>query len=120
MVRAINRNHSVQVEVVDTGIGVSPEEQTLCFADCYRGQAEDVNTPGTGMGLAIARRIIEAHGGYIWVESPPRGQERGSCFAFAVPRVPPGTGRLWSWWTDVGPISRQGRQAWKEEGGANE
>lgn len=102
-IHVIERDYGLQVEVLDTGIGVKPQELSLLFGDGYRGQSEDVESPGTGMGLGIAKRIIEAHGGCIWVESPPRGRSHGSCFAFALPRVQPGTGRLWSWWTGDRP-----------------
>lgn len=71
----------VRVSVSDTGVGISPEEIPRIFEKFYRGQAEG-EVPGSGLGLSIARQIIEAHGGKIWVEST-LGQ--GSTFTFSIP-----------------------------------
>ena len=86
-VEAAVGEESVRIVVTDTGIGVAPSEQVLIFGDCYRGQDCDVNSEGTGMGLPIARRIVEAHGGRVQVESPPSGLETGSRFVFTLPRL---------------------------------
>jgi len=72
---------SVVVRVVDSGLGIPEEEQGRIFEDYYRSTAYS-NVPGTGMGLAIARRIIEAHGGRIGVTSR---QGAGSIFHFSLP-----------------------------------
>jgi len=71
----------VKVSVSDTGIGILPEEIPHIFEKFYRGHAEG-EVPGSGLGLSIARQIVEAHGGKIWVESTP-GQ--GSTFTFTIP-----------------------------------
>jgi signal transduction histidine kinase len=87
-VSAACKDDMLCVEVTDTGMGVPDFEQPLIFVDCYRGQScGEVQESGTGMGLPIARRIIEAHGGTIWVESPPSGQATGSTFRFTVPKL---------------------------------
>jgi len=69
----------VAVSVADRGVGIDPAEQTLIFERFYR--AGSTGTSGTGMGLAITRSIIEAHGGTIEVRSQPG---EGSVFTFTV------------------------------------
>ena len=63
--------------VYDQGPGVGPEESDRIFEPLYhagaRGDAP-ARLPGTGLGLPVARRVAEAHGGRVWVESPPRTQ----------------------------------------------
>lgn len=74
---------SLILSVADEGEGIPPDEQAKIFDKFYRSARSDRhNKEGTGMGLAIARGIIEAHGGRIWVESVP---EQGSKFSFAIP-----------------------------------
>jgi signal transduction histidine kinase len=76
-------NGSVQVSVSDTGIGISPEDQKRLFTHFFRGEHEIVRSnKGSGLGLLIARSIIEAHGGEIWVESE---LDKGSTFYFTLP-----------------------------------
>jgi signal transduction histidine kinase len=73
----------VQVEVADTGEGISPEDLPYIFDQFFRGEkSRSRETGGAGLGLAIAKRIIEAHQGQIWVESQP-GQ--GTRFSFVLP-----------------------------------
>ncbi|MFC2004871.1 ATP-binding protein [Chloroflexota bacterium] len=74
----------VLVEVIDTGIGISPEELPRIFGDFYRGVR--VNSAGAGLGLPISKKIIEAHGGKIWVESPCPESGVGSKFSFTLPK----------------------------------
>jgi two-component system sensor histidine kinase KdpD len=69
----------IAVSVADRGLGIDPAEQTLIFERFYR--AGSTGTVGTGMGLAITRSIIEAHGGTITVRSQPG---EGSVFTFTV------------------------------------
>jgi signal transduction histidine kinase len=73
----------VEVSVSDTGIGIPVEEQKRLFTRFFRGEHKVVRAQrGTGLGLTIARSIIEAHGGKIWVESE---EGKGSTFRFTVP-----------------------------------
>jgi signal transduction histidine kinase len=73
----------VQVEVEDTGIGLSPEDQAHLFTPFFRAQHHTVQVAGgTGLGLAITRELVERHGGAITVRSVP-GQ--GSTFSFTLP-----------------------------------
>jgi signal transduction histidine kinase len=70
--------------VSDEGIGIPPEEQARIFERFYRvDDALSRRTAGSGLGLYLAKAVIEAHGGRIWVES---AHERGSSFSFALPR----------------------------------
>jgi GAF domain-containing protein len=74
----------VQVDVEDSGVGISKEDQARIFDRFYRGEDPLVlATPGTGLGLAIVRQLVEMHGGRIWLESGGEGQ--GSTFSFTLP-----------------------------------
>jgi signal transduction histidine kinase len=68
------------ISVQDNGPGIAPEFQKQVFAPFKRLHGKDI--PGRGLGLAICRKIIRAHGGEIWVES--NGQH-GSTFKFSIP-----------------------------------
>jgi len=74
----------LRIEVTDTGIGIPPEDMPRIFDEFYRGK--DVDTKGAGLGLAIAKKIVEAHGGEIWAESPYSEGEKGSKFTFTLPK----------------------------------
>jgi signal transduction histidine kinase len=73
------RPNSVEVSVADTGPGIPPEHHQEIFEDFVR---VDRNTTGMGLGLAIAKRLVQAHRGKIWVESETAG---GSKFTFLLP-----------------------------------
>jgi len=71
--------------VADRGIGIADDELELIFDRLYRSRDEQVrDTPGGGLGLTIARTIIQRHGGDIWASSNP-GQ--GSTFTFVLPTI---------------------------------
>ena len=72
----------IVVSVADRGSGIDEQEQMLVFDKFFRAREHRFRVPGTGMGLAIAKGIVEAHGGKIWVTSEP-GQ--GSVFSFSLP-----------------------------------
>ncbi len=75
---------AVLLTVTDEGIGIAPAEQTRVFDAFYRvDDAPTRRTQGTGLGLYLAKAVVEAHGGHIWVESEP-GQ--GAAFSFSLPR----------------------------------
>ena len=68
------------VTVADNGVGVADADAGRIFEMFARASRED---DGTGIGLAVCRRVVEAHGGRIWVEPAPGG---GSAFRFTLPR----------------------------------
>ena len=72
----------IVVSVADRGSGIDDQEQMRIFDKFFRAREHRFRVPGTGMGLAIAKGIVEAHGGKIWVTSEP-GQ--GSVFSFSLP-----------------------------------
>lgn len=79
-VRAVDGQ--VEVAVSDEGPGVPPEARDRVFEKFVRGRSETVT--GTGLGLYISRRLVEAHGGRIWIAD---GGE-GTTFCFSLPRTP--------------------------------
>jgi two-component system sensor histidine kinase KdpD len=81
-ITATPRDRQVVVTVEDQGPGIPEEEQARIFDKFFRGAAARESMPGVGMGLSIAREIVTAHGGRIWVESV-HGQ--GSRFCFTLP-----------------------------------
>ncbi len=84
LVRVTDSDSEVRVEVIDTGIGIPPEDLPRLFTDFFRGS--NVGAKGTGLGLSISKRIIEAHGGRIWAESPCAETSKGSRFTFTLPK----------------------------------
>jgi signal transduction histidine kinase len=75
-------NGEVLVSVKDEGIGIPPEKQGTLFEPFQRLEPENNNATGTGLGLVVCRRLVEAHGGRIWVESE---LGTGSTFKFTLP-----------------------------------
>ena len=74
VVRARPAGDAVEIEVADTGDGIAPGERERVFEPFFRGGAQAARTGnGAGLGLAISRAIVEAHGGRIWLEDAPRG-----------------------------------------------
>jgi two-component system sensor histidine kinase KdpD len=73
----------VLVEVADRGPGIPVEALTRIFDPFVRVGGSRAR--GTGLGLAVARGLVEAHGGKIWAENRPEG---GAKFAFTLPMVP--------------------------------
>jgi signal transduction histidine kinase len=74
---------ALEVSVVDTGVGIAPQDQERIFEPFEQLEASTSRQHlGTGLGLALARRLTQLQGGRLWVESAP-GQ--GSRFAFTVP-----------------------------------
>jgi PAS domain S-box-containing protein len=78
----------IQVSVADTGIGIAAEDQERIFLEFEQvGSVVSREESGTGLGLALTRRLVQLHGGAIWVESSPGV---GSTFTFSLPLEPLG------------------------------
>ncbi|MFC1741744.1 ATP-binding protein [Nanoarchaeota archaeon] len=74
----------VEVSIADTGIGIPREFQEKIFERFYQGDPSFTRQQGgTGIGLAITKEIVEAHGGKVWVHTKPK---KGSTFYFSLPR----------------------------------
>jgi signal transduction histidine kinase len=77
---------SVQISVSDTGIGIAPEDQARIFEEFRQvGSNHEHQSEGTGLGLTLAKKFVELHGGTIWVESEVG---KGSTFTFTLPQKP--------------------------------
>lgn len=83
-VRACRMDGEVSLSVTDTGIGIPPEHVPHVFERFYRvDRSRSRRGGGAGIGLTIAKGLVELHGGRIWAESP--GPGRGSTFTFTLP-----------------------------------
>lgn len=83
-VRASVQGSDVVVSVADTGVGIAPESLSMVFEEFRQVQVlGQRRVVGSGLGLAVSKRIVELHGGAIWVESTPG---EGSTFFFSLPR----------------------------------
>jgi heavy metal sensor kinase len=74
----------IKIKISDTGVGIAPEETDRIFERFYRSE-KSRSTQGNGLGLSLARTIIQAHGGNITVQSKPN---EGSTFTITLPRDP--------------------------------
>ncbi len=83
-VKAEHKNDHVRVTVTDTGIGIPETELPYLFAKFSRGKdLSRLNAGGTGLGLYVAKNMVEKNGGKIWVESD--GERKGSRFIMEIP-----------------------------------
>jgi signal transduction histidine kinase len=82
VLRAARREGAVEIAVSDTGVGIAPEDQAAIFEEFRQVGSDDRRREGTGLGLALARKFVELHGGRIRVES---AVGRGSTFTFTLP-----------------------------------
>jgi two-component system, NtrC family, sensor kinase len=81
--KARRTDGAVEIAVSDTGIGIAPEDQATIFEEFRQvGSDETRKQEGTGLGLTLAKKFIELHGGRIWVDSE---LGRGSTFSFTLP-----------------------------------
>jgi GAF domain-containing protein len=81
-VRAGVADNMAELSVMDTGVGIAAEDQQAVFEEFRQVGAVEKKAEGTGLGLALARKFIELHGGRIWVESQVGA---GSTFTFTLP-----------------------------------
>jgi signal transduction histidine kinase len=81
--RCREKSDGVLTQVIDTGVGIAPEEIDEVFTEFNEVGKKYGEKKGAGLGLSICRKIIAVHRGEIWVESTP-GQ--GSCFSFLLPK----------------------------------
>jgi signal transduction histidine kinase len=81
-VRATQANGEVQVSVRDTGPGIAEEDRERVFEEFQQTTAGIEQREGTGLGLALSKRLVELHGGRIWVDSE---LGKGSTFVFTLP-----------------------------------
>ena len=85
-VKAVPADGSVEISVSDTGIGIAPEDQDAIFEEFRQVGSDDARKrEGTGLGLTLAKKFVEMHGGRIWVESKVG---KGSTFTFTLPVRP--------------------------------
>jgi signal transduction histidine kinase len=81
-VRAVRVDGEVEIAVMDTGIGIAPEDQEAVFEEFRQVGKAEKKAEGTGLGLALCRKFVELHGGRIWVTSEVG---KGSTFTFTIP-----------------------------------
>lgn len=80
----------VLISVSDNGPGIPPDEQERIFEQFYRlSQGGRERAQSKGLGLSIARSLVELHGGRIWVQSPLPSSENGAAFLFTLPKEVP-------------------------------
>ena len=81
-VRSAQVDSEVQISIADTGPGIASEDQERIFEEFQQTEVGIEQREGTGLGLALSKRLIELHGGRIWVES---ASGEGSTFTFTLP-----------------------------------
>jgi len=81
-VSAVHQDGVVRISVSDTGTGIAPEDQARIFEEFQQAAAGRERREGTGLGLALSKRLVELHGGRIWVDSEVG---KGSTFVFTLP-----------------------------------
>ena len=85
-VAARHLDGETEISVTDQGPGIPPEQQALIFEKFQRLTRAGGRASGAGLGLAISKGFVEAHGGRMWVEDAPGG---GSHFVMRLPAPPP-------------------------------
>lgn len=83
LINAEESENSVTITVTDTGIGMTQEQLERVFDEFYKADPSRHDFDSSGLGVSICKRIVERHGGRIWVES--EGLGKGSSFSFTIP-----------------------------------
>jgi PAS domain S-box-containing protein len=86
VLKAREEGDNIIIDVEDSGPGITEENQRQLFQPYYKRTGERERLSGLGLGLFLAKRFVELHGGRIWVNSQPG---RGSTFSFSLPVKPP-------------------------------
>jgi len=87
VLKARLESDTLVVEVQDNGVGISKEEQKLLFEPYRSLESEHERLSGLGLGLSLSKKLVELHGGQIWVKSE---KGKGSTFGFSIPLVAAG------------------------------
>ncbi len=82
-INAEQKDQEIQLSIQDTGIGMTEEQLNKLFTEFYKADPSRHDFDSSGLGLTIAKRIVEKHGGRIWAES--EGLGKGSTFYFTLP-----------------------------------
>ena len=82
ILRAVEKNGNLIVEVQDTGCGISINEQKWLFQPYHRLKSDRERLGGLGLGLSLSKMLVELHGGKIWAKSE---EDKGSTFSFSIP-----------------------------------
>jgi signal transduction histidine kinase len=85
-VKVRKEDNGLVIEIKDNGIGIAKDQQDKLFKPYSRLHSDRQSHPGLGLGLALAKQVVELHGGKIWVDSDAG---KGSIFSFSLPRRPP-------------------------------
>lgn len=82
-IKSVHRDGVMEISVTDTGIGIGEKDQQRIFSEFLQVEGSYARKyEGTGLGLALTKKLVELHGGRIWVQSSPG---RGSRFTFTIP-----------------------------------
>ncbi len=79
----LNKDKSLNIKIVDDGMGINEDELNIIFDTLVRGsRSKNLNIPGSGIGLSVAKAVVEAHGGFISARNRPKG---GAIFDIIFP-----------------------------------